>query len=51
MLTPRFASGGPLLARLDRRMDFDLAVSEWTLYLSLGDETLTGVVTERRIEG
>jgi len=40
-----------LVARLDRRMDFDLAVSERTLYLSLGDETLTGVVTERRIEG
>lgn len=40
-----------LVARLDRRMDFDLAVSERTLYLSLGGETLTGVVTERRIEG
>ncbi|MCJ7453356.1 MAG: YaeQ family protein [Steroidobacteraceae bacterium] len=40
-----------LVARLERRMDFDLAVSERTLYLSLGEETLSGVVTERRIEG
>ncbi len=39
-----------LVARLERRMDFDLAVSERTLYVSLGEETLTGVVTERRIE-
>ena len=39
-----------LVGRLDRRMDFDLAVSERTLYVSLGVETLTGVVTERRIE-
>jgi uncharacterized protein YaeQ len=40
-----------LVERLERRMDFDLAVSERTLYLSLGEETLTGMVTERRIEG
>ena len=40
-----------LVERLERRMDFDLAVSERTLYLSLGEETLTGVVAERRIEG
>ncbi len=39
-----------LVARLDRRMDFDLAVSERTLYVSLGGETFTGVVSERRIE-
>jgi uncharacterized protein YaeQ len=39
-----------LVARLDRRMNFDLAVSERTLYVSLGDETLTGVVDERRLE-
>ena len=37
------------VARLDRRMDFDLAVSDGTIYLSLGEDTLTGVVTERRI--
>jgi uncharacterized protein YaeQ len=33
-----------LVARLERRMDFDLAVSEKTLYVSLGGETLTGTV-------
>ena len=38
-----------LVARLDRRMDFDLAISDGTLYLSLGEETLTGTVQERRI--
>jgi len=37
------------VARLDRRMDFDLAVSDRTIYLSLGEETLTGTVQERRI--
>jgi uncharacterized protein YaeQ len=37
-----------LVARLDRRMVFDLAVSEKTLYISLGEETLTGVMDERR---
>lgn len=39
-----------LVARLDRRMDFDLAVSDQTLYVSLGQETLTGIVEERRLE-
>ena len=39
-----------LVARLDRRMDFDLAVSDETLYVSLGEETLTGAVEERRLE-
>ncbi len=39
-----------LVARLDRRMDFDLAVSDRTIYLSLGEDTLTGVVHERRLE-
>ncbi len=38
-----------LVARLDRRMNLDLAVSERTLYVSLGDETLTGIVEERRL--
>ena len=38
-----------LVARLDRRMDLDLAVSDRTLYVSLGEETLTGVVEERRL--
>ncbi len=39
-----------LVARLDRRMDLDLAVSEQTLYVSLGGETLTGTVEERRLD-
>jgi uncharacterized protein YaeQ len=33
-----------LVAWLERRMDFDLSVSEKTLYVSLGEETLTGTV-------
>jgi len=37
-----------LVARLERRMKLDLAVSEQTLYITLGEETLTGVVDERR---
>ena len=36
--------------RLERRMNFDLAVSDDVLYISLGDETLTGAVHERRLE-
>ncbi len=31
-----------LVARLERRMDIDLSVSERTLYVSIGDDTLTG---------
>ena len=31
-----------LAARLEKRMEFDLSVSEGVLYLSLGEETLTG---------
>ena len=40
-----------LVARLERRMNFDLAVSDRTLYLSLGDETLTGAIEDRRLDG
>jgi uncharacterized protein YaeQ len=40
-----------LVARLARRMSFDLTVSDHTLYVSLGDETLTGVLQERRLDG
>lgn len=40
-----------LVARLDRRMSFDLTVSDHTLYISLGEETLTGVIEERRLDG
>jgi uncharacterized protein YaeQ len=39
-----------LMARLDRRMSLDLAVSDHTLYVSLGDETLTGPIEERRLD-
>ena len=38
-----------MVARLDRRMDFDLAVAEGTLYVSLGEETLAGTIEERRL--
>jgi len=37
------------VTRLDRRMNFDLAISDRTIYLTLGDETLTGTVDERRL--
>lgn len=39
-----------LVARLDRRMSLDLTVSDHTLYVTLGDETLTGVMDERRLD-
>ena len=38
-----------LVSRLDRRMDFDLAISDQALYLTLDGETLTGAVEERRL--
>jgi uncharacterized protein YaeQ len=38
-----------LVARLERRMEFDLSVAEQTLYVTLGDETLTGVVEKRHL--
>jgi len=38
-----------LVQRLDRRMDFDLAISDGTLYVSLGPETLSGTLEERRL--
>jgi len=40
-----------LVSRLERRMSLDLTVSDHTLYVSLGDETLTGVLEERRLTG
>jgi uncharacterized protein YaeQ len=36
-----------LAARLERRMDFDLSVAEGTLYVSLGEVTLSGTVEDR----
>ena len=44
---PELLSG--LVARLDRRMSLDLTVSDRTLYISLGGETLTGVIEQRRL--
>ncbi len=41
---------GALAARLERRMDFDLSISERTIYLSLGEETLSGSVSAQRLE-
>ena len=38
-----------LVARLERRMAFDLSVSDGTLYLTHGDELLTGAVTTHRL--
>jgi uncharacterized protein YaeQ len=38
-----------LAARLERRMEFDLSVAERTLYLSVGDATLTGTMTQHRL--
>jgi uncharacterized protein YaeQ len=40
---------GALAARLDRRMCFDLAVSERSLYLTFDDATLSGSVTAQRL--
>lgn len=39
-----------LAARLDRRMAFTLSVAERTLYVSLADETLTGVIERRSLD-
>jgi uncharacterized protein YaeQ len=38
-----------LVSRLERRMEFDLSVSEHNLYVSLGDTTLIGTVEARRL--
>jgi uncharacterized protein YaeQ len=38
-----------LVSRLERRMEFDLSVSERNLYVSLGDTTLSGTVEARRL--
>ncbi len=35
---------GELVARLERRLKFDLSITERHLYLTLGNDTLTGVV-------
>ena len=40
-----------MVGRLERRMAFDLSVTDSTLYLTLGGELLTGAVTARRLDG
>ena len=40
---------GPLAARLEKRMDFDLSVSDGTLFLSFGDQDLTAEVATRSL--
>jgi uncharacterized protein YaeQ len=39
-----------MASRLERRMDFDLSISERTIYLSLGEDTFSGTVEIRRLE-
>ena len=39
-----------LVARLDRRMSLDLTIADHTLYVTLGEETLTGMLEERRLD-
>jgi uncharacterized protein YaeQ len=38
-----------MVASLERRMNFDLSVSDRNLYVSLGEETLSGSVEARRL--
>jgi len=38
------------VARLERRMDFDLSVADRTLYLGIGDATLTGSLARHSLE-
>jgi uncharacterized protein YaeQ len=38
-----------LVSRLERRMEFDMSVSERNLYVSLGDTNLSGTIEARRL--
>jgi uncharacterized protein YaeQ len=38
-----------LVSRLDRRMTFALSVSDHELFVSLGEETLTGLVSRHKL--
>jgi len=40
---------GALVARLDRRVAFDLSVSDDVLYVTLGDESFSGPLTRHRL--
>lgn len=46
-IDPKLIAG--VAARLERRMDVDLSVSEQTLYVSMGAETLSGGVEQLRL--
>lgn len=40
---------GALVARLERRMDIDLSVADQMLYVTIGEETLSGALAARRL--
>ena len=40
-----------LVARLERRAEFELSVADGVLYVTLGGELLSGAVTAHRLEG
>jgi uncharacterized protein YaeQ len=40
-----------LVTRLERRMEFDLSVSDRMLYLSFGEQTLSGAIEVRGLAG
>jgi uncharacterized protein YaeQ len=42
---------GGLVARLDRRMTMDLSITDGALYLTLGEQLLTGALTAHRLAG
>jgi uncharacterized protein YaeQ len=40
---------GALAARLERRMDIDLSVAGQTLYVTIGEQTFSGALEQRRL--
>jgi hypothetical protein len=38
-----------LVVRLGRRMEFDLSVAERSIYVTLGEETLSGTISLRQL--
>jgi uncharacterized protein YaeQ len=41
---------GEIVARLDRRMKLELSITDGTLYLVIGNETVSGTVEELRLQ-
>jgi hypothetical protein len=39
-----------LAIRLERRMEFDLSVAERNLYVTLGNDTFSGVILQHKID-